>query len=111
MAHSGCMSTVMVSWLSFHSRRSGDDLSNLPKDGRPHLPSLPMRYCSDSRMRSSAYCFPPGLKHNLIWYAFRKFRPGDPIALFQYLTGKYGDAVHYKIGLKHIVFLNDPALI
>ncbi len=70
-----------------------------------------MRYCSDSRMRSSAYCFPPGLKHNLIWYAFRKFRPGDPIALFQYLTGKYGDAVHYKIGLKHIVFLNDPALI
>lgn len=70
-----------------------------------------MRYGSDSRMRSSAYCFPPGLKHNLIWYAFRKFRPGDPIALFQYLTGKYGDAVHYKIGLKHIVFLNDPALI
>src|SRR6185312_15195076 len=62
-------------------------------------------------MRSSAYVFPPGLKYNLIWYAFRKFRPADPISLFQYLTEKYGDASHYKIGPKHIVFLNDPALI
>ena len=62
-------------------------------------------------MRSSDYRFPPGLKHNLIWYAFRKFRPGDPIALFQYLGERFGDAVHYKIGPKHIVFLNDPALI
>jgi cytochrome P450 len=62
-------------------------------------------------MRSSDYHFPPGLKHNLIWYAFRKFRPGDPIALFQYLTEKFGDAIHYKIGPKHIVFLNDPVLI
>ena len=57
------------------------------------------------------YRFPPGLKHNLIWYAFRKFRPADPIGLFQYLTDEYGDAVHYKIGPKHIIFLNDPALI
>jgi cytochrome P450 len=62
-------------------------------------------------MPSSDYRFPPGLKHNLIWYAFRKFRPGDPIALFQYLIEKYGDVVHYKIGPKHIVFLNDPMLI
>jgi cytochrome P450 len=62
-------------------------------------------------MRSSDYRFPPGLKYNLIWYAFRKFRPADPIALFQYLIDEYGDVVHYKIGPKHIVFLNNPALI
>ncbi|HSS98610.1 MAG TPA: hypothetical protein VLK33_16355, partial [Terriglobales bacterium] len=62
-------------------------------------------------MRSSDYRFPPGLKYNLIWYAFRKFRPGEPIGLFQYLSKKYGDAVHYKIGPKHVVFLNDPTLI
>ncbi len=59
----------------------------------------------------STYCFPPGLKHNLIWYAFRKFRPADPIGLFQYLAKEFGDAVHYKIGPEHIVFLNDQALI
>jgi cytochrome P450 len=57
------------------------------------------------------YHFPPGLKANLIWYAFRKFRPADPIALFQYLASEFGDAVHYKIGPNQIVFLNDPALI
>src|SRR3954470_22882809 len=62
-------------------------------------------------MPSSSYRFPPGLRYNLPWYAFRRFRPGDPITLFQYLTAKYGDAVHYKLGSKHIVFLNDPALI
>jgi cytochrome P450 len=62
-------------------------------------------------MPHSPYSFPPGLKHNLIWYAFRKFRPADPIGLFQYLAKEYGDAVHYKIGPEHIVFLNDPALI
>ena len=59
----------------------------------------------------STYCFPPGLKHNLIWYAFRKFRPADPIGLFQYLAKEFGDAVHYKIGPENIVFLNDPGLI
>lgn len=62
-------------------------------------------------MPFSPYLFPPGLKHNLIWYAFRKFRPADPIGLFQYLAQQYGDAVHYKIGPENIVFLNDPALI
>src|SRR5215813_15469701 len=62
-------------------------------------------------MPSSKYRFPPGLKHNLVWYAFRKFRPADPIGLFQYLAETYGDAAHYKIGPKHIVFLNDRKLI
>lgn len=58
--------------------------------------------------RTSSYRFPPGLKYNLPFYAFRKFRPADPIGLFEYLAEKYGDIVHYKIGRQHIVFLNDP---
>jgi cytochrome P450 len=62
-------------------------------------------------MPNSSYRFPPGLRYNLPWYAFRRFRPGDPITLFLYLTANYGDAVHYKLGSKHIVFLNDPAFI
>ena len=59
--------------------------------------------------RTSRYHFPPGLKYDLPFYAFRKFRPADPIGLFQYLADKYGDIVHYKIGRQHIVYLNDPA--
>src|SRR5215471_2096421 len=60
---------------------------------------------------AAGYHFPPGLRHNLIWYAFRKFRPADPIGLFQYLAREFGDVVHYKIGREHIIFLNDPAYI
>jgi len=62
-------------------------------------------------MPRSSYRFPPGLQYNLLFYVFRKFRPADPIGLFQYLAKEYGDAVHYKIGPAEIVFLNDPALI
>src|SRR4051812_33063166 len=58
-----------------------------------------------------AYRFPPGLKHNLIWYAFRKFRPQDPIRLFEHLVNEYGPVAHYRIGREDIVFLNDPELI
>lgn len=57
------------------------------------------------------YRFPPGLKRNLLWFAFRKFRPASPILLFQHLAEEYGDIVHYKIGWHHIVFLNHPDYI
>ena len=57
------------------------------------------------------YRFPPGLKHNLVWYAFRKFKPFEPIGLFQYLAKEFGDIVHYKIGHLGILFLNDPDYI
>lgn len=57
------------------------------------------------------YRFPPGLAHNLLWYAFRKFRPHDPIYLFEYLGAKYGPVAHYRLGPEHIVFVNDPELI
>ncbi len=59
--------------------------------------------------RTSSYRFPPGLKYNLPFYAYRKFQPLEPIGLFEHLAENYGDIVHYRIGRQHIVFLNDPA--
>src|SRR3984957_2973163 len=54
------------------------------------------------------YRFPPGFQRNLLWLAFRRFRPANPILLFQPLAEEYGDVAHYKIGWNHIVFLNHP---
>jgi cytochrome P450 len=59
----------------------------------------------------AAYRFPPGFQRNLLWFAFRKFRPANPILLFQHLSQEYGDIAHYKIGWHHIVFLNHPDYI
>src|ERR1022692_2059734 len=59
----------------------------------------------------AAYRFPPGFKRNLLWVALRKFRPANPILLFQHLAQEYGDIAHYKIGWHHIVFLNHPDYI
>jgi cytochrome P450 len=59
----------------------------------------------------SKYRFPPGFQRNLLWFALRKFRPANPIFLFQHLAETYGDIAHYKIGPHHIVFLNHPELI
>ena len=61
--------------------------------------------------RTAAYRFPPGFQRNLLWFAFRRFRPANPIFLFQHLTEEYGDIAHYKIGWNHIVFLNHPDYI
>jgi cytochrome P450 len=61
--------------------------------------------------RPAAYRFPPGFKRNLLWFALRKFRPANPILLFQHLAQEYGDIAHYKIGWHHIVFLNHPDYI
>ena len=57
------------------------------------------------------YRFPPGFQRNLLWFAFRRFRPANPILLFQHLAQGYGDIAHYKIGWNHIVFLNHPDYI
>ncbi len=57
------------------------------------------------------YVFPPGLQRNLLWFALNKFRPGNPILLFQHLAAEYGDIAHYKIGHHHILFLNHPEYI
>src|ERR1700719_5044022 len=60
---------------------------------------------------TSGYCFPPGMQRNLLWFALRKFRPVNPIFLFQDLADTYGDIAHYRIGHHHIVFLNHPDYI
>ncbi len=57
------------------------------------------------------YRFPPGFERNLLWFAWRRFRPANPIFLFQHLVEKYGDIAHYKIGWNHIVFLSHPDYI
>jgi cytochrome P450 len=61
--------------------------------------------------RPSEYRFPPGFQRNLLWFALRRFRPANPILLFQHLAQEYGDIAHYKIGWNHIVFLNHPDYI
>jgi cytochrome P450 len=59
----------------------------------------------------AGYRFPPGFERNLLWFAWRRFRPANPILLFQHLVQEYGDIAHYKIGWNHIVFLNHPDYI
>ncbi|MGC1453067.1 MAG: cytochrome P450 [Candidatus Sulfotelmatobacter sp.] len=61
--------------------------------------------------RPAPHRFPPGFQRNLLWFAFRRFRPANPILLFQHLAEEYGDIAHYKIGWNHIVFLNHPDYI
>jgi cytochrome P450 len=61
--------------------------------------------------RRGEYRFPPGFERNLLWFAWRRFRPANPIFLFQHLVQEYGDIAHYKIGWNHIVFLNHPEYI
>ncbi len=57
------------------------------------------------------YRYPPGLDHNLAFYFFSKFKPGDPITFFEHLARTYGDAASYRIGPERILFLNHPDLI
>lgn len=65
----------------------------------------------DSTRERGVYRFPPGFQRNLLWVAFRRLRPANPIILFQHLADTYGDIAHYKIGWNHIVFLNHPDYI
>src|SRR5579863_5380196 len=66
---------------------------------------------NDLREHDGSYRFPPGFQRNLLWFAFRRFRPANPIVLFEHLVDEYGDIAHYKIGWNHIVFLNHPDYI
>ena len=74
--------------------------NDLPRNDVPHRDG-----------RRGGYRFPPGFERNLLWFAFRRFRPANPIFLFQHLAEEYGDIAHYKIGWNHIVFLNHPDYI
>ncbi len=62
-------------------------------------------------VRDREYKYPPGLKHNLLFYFFNRFRPGDPISFFEHLAATYGPLAYYRIGRENILFLNDPELI
>jgi cytochrome P450 len=64
-----------------------------------------------SSERPREFRFPPGFQRNLLWYALRKFRPANPIFLFQHLAETYGDIAHYKLAHNHIIFLNHPDYI
>ena len=57
------------------------------------------------------FVYPPGMQHNLLWHAARRLRPANPINLFSHLAKEYGDVSHYKLGPKHIIFLNNPEYI
>src|SRR5215831_3370234 len=70
--------------------------------------SAVQNHLNDRTPKSVEYRFPPGFKRNLLWFAWRRFRPANPIFLFQHLADRYGDIAHYKIGWNHIVFLNHP---
>jgi cytochrome P450 len=60
-------------------------------------------------VRRGEYVYPPGLRFNLPFYRFHGFfDPTNPILLFEYLR-RYGRAAHYRILLKDVVLLNDPA--
>jgi len=54
-----------------------------------------------------AYVYPPGFKHNGLFYLFARFRRRDPIEFFTTLEKKYGCAAHYRLGPEHFVFIND----
>jgi cytochrome P450 len=58
-------------------------------------------------LERDGYRYPPGLQLNLPFYLLRRFfKPGNPIALFQHLAQTYGRMAHYRLGLSHIVFVN-----
>jgi len=52
---------------------------------------------------------PPGPGMNLLTSALKQKRWVDPIAHFRGLAANFGDIAHYKLGRRHILFLNHPA--
>ena len=63
-------------------------------------------------LERDGYRFPPGLQLNLPFYLLRRFfKPGNPIALFEHLAQTYGRIAHYRLGLSHIIFINEPEFI
>lgn len=51
---------------------------------------------------------PPGPGVNLLTSVLQQKRWVDPIAHFSRLAEKYGDIAHYRLGRRHIVFVNHP---
>src|ERR1700674_2664644 len=51
---------------------------------------------------------PPGPGVNLLMSVLKQKRWVDPVAHFTHLAANFGDIAHYKLGRRHIVFLNHP---
>jgi cytochrome P450 len=51
---------------------------------------------------------PPGPGVNLLTSVLKQKRWVDPIAHFTKLAAHYGDIAHYRVGRRHIVFVNHP---
>ncbi len=51
---------------------------------------------------------PPGPGVNLLLSVLQQKRWVDPIAHFSGLAANYGDIAHYRLGRRHIVFVNHP---
>ncbi len=66
---------------------------------------------SNSSASKNEYRYPPGLDTNLLWRALRHMGPPAPIPFFQSLAERYGDAAHYRLGRRHVLFLNSPEYI
>lgn len=54
--------------------------------------------------------FPPGPKRTLPGENFMAFRR-NPLTFFQGMAQKYGDLVHFKLGMEHVYLLNHPDYI
>ena len=54
---------------------------------------------------------PPGPGTNLLMSVLKQKRWVDPIAHFSNLAAQFGDIAHYRLGRRHIVFLNHPEYI
>ncbi|HMG84286.1 MAG TPA: cytochrome P450 [Terracidiphilus sp.] len=78
----------------------GLNASDVDSSGFPDPPAV---------VRRGEYVYPPGLRFNLPFYRFHRFfDPTNPILLFEHLQ-RYGRAAHYRILLRDVVLLNDPA--
>jgi cytochrome P450 len=51
---------------------------------------------------------PPGPGVNLLMSVLKQKKWVDPVAHFTNLAANFGDIAHYKLGRRHIVFLNHP---
>jgi cytochrome P450 len=59
----------------------------------------------------TALRLPPGPGVNLLMSVLKQKKWVDPLAHFKYLAENYGDIAHYKLGRRHILFLNHPDYI
>jgi cytochrome P450 len=74
----------------------------------PHTETTEKTATSDTKVGLN---LPPGPGVNLLLSVLKQKRWVDPIAHFTHLTAEYGDIAHYKLGRRHIVFLNHPDYI